>query len=228
LALMTCADDWSQLVVEAANISNLRIPEDIAILGVDNDVLICELSDPPLSSIKQDSEIIGFEAAYLLDQIIKGKKVPIKNIVGTPINVIIRQSTDICAVNDPNLVKALNFINEYAIKNHLNVDKVVNATHLSRRLLEKKFKQYIGSTIGDRINNIRINAICEKLINTDLPIEQIAFGMGFPSSTNFSAYFKKYTKVSPLTYRNLHCIPADKPGKLPSFFDSYLPDKNKV
>jgi len=206
LALMSCADDWSQLVVEAAKILKLRIPEDIAVLGVDNDELICELSNPPLSSIKQDSEIIGFESAYLLDQIIRGKKVPVKNIVGAPINIYVRQSTDILAVTDANLIKALNFIKENAAKRPINVDDVVKVTHLSRRVLEKKFKQVIGSSIGNKIKSIRIYSICEKLLNTNLSIEEIAYVMGFNSCANFSSYFRREKKVSPSVYRNMHSI----------------------
>lgn len=215
LALMTCADDWSQLVVEAAKITNLRIPEDISVLGVDNDELICESSNPPLSSIKQDSEIIGYEAAYLLDQIIKGNKVPSENIVGAPINIVVRQSTDMLAIKDQNLVKALNYINNNAFEKHLRVEEVVKATNLSRRMLEKKFQQIIGSTIGNKIKQTRLNFISEKLINTDIPIEIIAFEMGFPSSANLSSFFKKGKKVSPLKYRSLHSLSKEKPVKNP-------------
>jgi LacI family transcriptional regulator len=204
LAIMSCADDWSQLIVEAAKILDLRIPEDIAILGVDNDELICELANPPLSSIKQDSETIGFEAAYLLDQRIKKGKVPIKNIVGAPINVVVRQSTDILAVKDISLVKALNFINGNTNKWPLHVNAVANAANTSRRVLEKKFQQQLGITIGRRINQVRINTICERLINTEESIKEISYSLGFSSCTNFSSFFKKYKKVSPLTYRRMH------------------------
>jgi LacI family transcriptional regulator len=204
LALMSCADDWSQLVVEAVKILDLRIPEDIAILGVDNDELICELANPPLSSIKQDSDRIGFEAAYLLDQKIKKGKVLIKNIVGAPINVVVRQSTDILAVKDISLVKALNFINENTTKGPLPVNMVANAANTSRRVLEKKFQQQLGITVGNRIKLVRINAICERLLNTDKSIQEISYEMGFASCTNFSSFFKKYKKVSPLAYRRMH------------------------
>jgi LacI family transcriptional regulator len=206
LAIMCCADDWSQLVVEAVKILNLKIPEDIAILGVDNDELICELSDPPLSSIKQDSEIVGFEAAYLLDQKIKKVKIPPTNIVGAPINVVARQSTDILAVNDVCLIKALNYINNNTFDKLLNVREVVNAVNTSRRVLEKKFHQQLGATIGNRIKQVRIDYICEKLLNTDKSVKEISYEMGFSSCTNFSSFFKKYKKVSPLIYRRMHAF----------------------
>ncbi len=206
LALMACADDWSQLVTEAVKIAGLKAPEDIAILGVDNDELICELSSPPLSSIIQDSEKTGFEAAYLLHQLMKGFNVPVKNIVGLPIQVVTRQSTKLTAVENIDISNALRYINNNAGNQHLHVEQVVKKTCLSRRVLEIKFREYLGRTIGSEIKRTRINAVCEKLINTSLTISEIAEHLGFGSSANLTVFFKREKKTTPLEYRKTHCI----------------------
>jgi LacI family transcriptional regulator len=133
----------------------------------------------------------------------RGKKVTASNIVGAPIRVVTRQSTDIYAVTDREVLSSLNFIGKHAGNRFINVDEVVASTRLSRRILEKRFQQYVGRTIGEEIRRIKIDTICDKLINTTHSVSQIAFEVGFESYTNISKYFKREKKISPMAFRRM-------------------------
>ncbi len=201
VAVMICSDDLSFEVMEAARLANSQIPHDIAILGVDNDDLVCELCNPPLSSIEHDSYSVGYNAAKTLDQIIKGEmKVP-TNIIGQPHFIVSRQSTDILAVKDTNVSRALTYINEKAPSHNLAVTDVAKITNLSRRQLERKFLNTIFSGIGKEIHRVKVNHIKNLLFSTDLTMQEIALETGFTSFDNFSRYFKQISRMSPREYR---------------------------
>ncbi len=204
VAIMLCSDDLSFEIMEAARIINARIPYEIAILGVDNDDLICDLCSPSLSSIEHDSYTVGFNTAKMLDQMIKGEhsKNP-NNIIGQPHHIVERLSTEVLAIKDPNLLKALVFINETGPSQILTVDCVVNVTCLSRRQLERKFLSTISSGIAKEIHRVKVNHIKYLLFSTNLTFKEIALETGFKNSDNFSRYFKHICKLSPRDYRRI-------------------------
>lgn len=199
-AIMTATDERAQQIMEAARISGFRIPEEIALLGVDNDELICELSTPPLSSIDINPEYAGYLAAELLHRILKGQKIEKKNKCIKPRFVVTRHSTDIYATQDQQLQKALNYINKYP-HCKLTVNQVVSATSISRRRLEERFRKHLKKSILEEIKRVKIEKIKKMLSQTNLSISEIGFEMGFQSIQNISRYFKTETGLTPQQYR---------------------------
>jgi len=198
--IMTCTDDRSQQVVEACKLVGLRVPEDVAIIGVDNDRLVCNLSNPPLSSVALATERSGYEAAELLDKLISGTKIAGQNIVISPTNVVTRQSTDILAIEDSEVATAVRFIREHA-KETIQVQDVVNAVTLSRRGLEKRFRRVLGRSVLTEIRRVRVGQVARMLAETNLPVSQIAFALGFDGVDHIARYFRREKGLSPLKYR---------------------------
>ncbi len=205
IGLFACNDDRARQIVEAGKIAGIHIPEEIAVLGVDNDPQICELSDPPLSSIALDFEKIGFQAAGLLDKLMNGQSVDEMEIITKPTHIVTRQSTNILAIQDPDIASAINFIRNHA-REIIQVDDVVSATGLSRRVLEKRFRRTLKRSIYDEIVNIKSNLVAELLVSTNLSIGEIAQSMGYPSDKHFARSFRKAMGMSPLSYRKSHRI----------------------
>lgn len=201
IGMLVCCDDLAPELFEALRLINLKVPNDVAVLGVDNDDLICETCNPPLSSIQHDPFAVGYNAAMLLDEMIKGKIKGINNIVGQPYYVVSRQSTDILAIKDEDLKKALNFINKNAPYKNISVNDVASATNKSRRQLERKFLDFNLFSIGKEIRKVKINHVKYLLLSTDLTSYEIALQTGFNSNDNFSRYFNQVVNQSPSEFR---------------------------
>jgi len=206
IGVFACNDDRGQHILEACKMLNLKVPEDVAVIGVDNDPLVCELGDPPLSSIALNVESAGYEAAKLLDQLINKRKTTGKKIMVYPSRVVQRQSTDILAVSDPEVAKAIGYIKNNA-KNKILVKDVVNATNVSRRTLEKRFKECIHRTIHEEIKKVRIELISKMLIETDMPISQITSLFSFTDNEHISRFFKKEKGICLREFRRLCKLP---------------------
>jgi LacI family transcriptional regulator len=200
LALMCCNDDRALQVIEACKLANLYVPDDVAVLGVDNDVLICDLADPPISSIALNTEVAGHEAAELLDGLMKGGPMTGQKIWVRPTHIVTRMSTDILAVSDAEVAAALRFIRRHPNR-FLQVDDVVQATNVSRRVLEKRFKTILRHSVYQEIRRIRVDHIIQLLLGTDMSITEIAVRSGFEGVEHISRYFRKETGVSLRTYR---------------------------
>jgi LacI family transcriptional regulator len=203
VGIFACNDDHGQHVLEVCKLINLRVPEEVAVIGVDNDPIICDISDPPLTSIAMNVESAGYEAAKLLDDMIDKKKTPGKQIMVSPSHVVQRQSTDILAVNDVNVSKAIQFIKKNA-KNRILVKDVVNATSINRRALERRFKKNFHRSIYDEIQNVRVELIAKYLIETDLPISQVSSLFNFTDAEHISRYFKRKKGIDLREFRKLH------------------------
>jgi len=199
IGIMACNDGYSKLIVDACNISKIRIPDEVAVIGVDNDTFICELCHPQISSISINTEKAGFEAARLLSKLMENQNVDSKVISAKATHVVIRKSTDIIAVADPDISKAICFIRENTRKN-LQVTDVLNFVTLSRRTLERKFRTAAGHTVLEEIKRSRIQQIKKFLVETDLSISQVAYEFGFNNSENLSRYFRKSEKMSPTQF----------------------------
>jgi LacI family transcriptional regulator, galactose operon repressor len=200
IALMTCNDDRSQQVIEACKASDIHVPEQIAVLGVDNDGLICELCHPPLSSIAHDPIKTGYDIAALLDKMMKGQDVGDQVIIDKPTHVVTRQSTNILAIDDEDVAKAVRFINENS-KEPIQVVDVIDAAALSRRAMEKRFKRILGRSIHMEIKRVRVGEITKLLINTQMPISRIAQVLNFPDANKITRYYKEAKGITPLAYR---------------------------
>lgn len=200
VGILACNDERAQQLIEACNISGISIPEMVAVLGINNDQLLCELSDPPLSSIALSAERAGYEAAKMLHIMLSGQKINDMTLTIKPLYVVTRQSTDILAVNDKNLSVALRYIRQnYKIP--IQVSDVAEAAGISRRVLEKRFRKYLGRSIHDEIRRVHIEHISWLLLETDLSVARIAYSLGFSCPETFSSFFKRGKGISPFHYR---------------------------
>ncbi len=203
VGIMTCNDDRGQHILEACKLIGLKVPEDVAVIGVDNDPMICEIGDPPLSSVALNVESAGYEAAKLLDDLINGKKMQGQLVLVSPTHVVQRQSTDILAINDIDVAAAIRFIRANA-KNKILVRDVVKVTCLGRRTLEQHFKKNIHRSIYNEIRQVRVELISKMLIETDMPISEISSLFNFTDIEHISRYFKKEKGIGLREFRKLH------------------------
>jgi LacI family transcriptional regulator len=202
VGIMACNDDYARDLIETCVIEKIRVPEHVAILGTDNDDFICEISDIPLSSIAYNSEKAGYEAAALLDNMMRGKKITNFKIYVEPLYVVTRLSTDTMAIKDISVSSGINYIRNH-VREKLSVENVASAMMLSRRMAELKFKKNLGRTIFEVIQTYRIQLICKLLIESNLTVSEIASKTGF-TTTYMISFFKKQSKTTPKAYRLKH------------------------
>jgi len=203
VGLMACNDERAKHVIEACRIADLKVPDEVAVIGVDNDELVCDLCNPPLSSIALDHKRAGYEAAEILDKMMAGMKIENHRIINRVLYVVSRQSTDILATEDPDVATALRFIHEHA-KRPVQVSDVAEAVGVSRRWLHEKFRATVGRSVHKEIARVRTEQITRMLIDTQLSIAQIALGLGFPNVDHIARFFRRQTGMTPLAYRKLH------------------------
>jgi LacI family transcriptional regulator len=200
VGVLACNDDRAQDVLEACEAAQLRVPAEVAVLGVDNDELVCNLCAPPLSSIALNFQWAGYEAAALLDKMMSGQGIATEEIVYGPTNIAVRMSTDILAMEDRELAQAISFIRQ-SVNRALTVEQVVETVAVSRRNLERRFQKVLGRSIYAEIRRVRVDEIARLLVETNLPISRIAYTLGFAGVHNLSRVFRKEKGMSPLAYR---------------------------
>jgi LacI family transcriptional regulator len=205
VALMACDDNQGHHIAEVCQQCGIKIPEEIALLGVDNDEAVCTLSDPPLSSINQAVEKGGYETARLMDKMIKNPNGRYSDVVVYPTHVITRQSTDIYATNDKHISTVLQYIHRN-IDKKLKIDEITKMVPLSRRLLENRFKQEIGLPVYTYIMNLRIERFAHHLLESDAPVVEISENTGFPDYKNVARQFKKIKGCTPSEYRKQNSV----------------------
>ncbi|MDD4871998.1 MAG: DNA-binding transcriptional regulator [Kiritimatiellae bacterium] len=203
VGVMACYDLRGQQVLDACRRRNIAVPDEVAVIGVDNDELLCSLSDPPLSSIIPNNHRTGFEAAAILDRMMSGKKVKSLTNLIPPLGVAMRQSTDVLAIEDKNIVQAVRYIREHACEG-INVDDVLRAAPQSRRVLETRFNKLLGRTPHEEILHVQLNRVKELLAESDLSLETIAERAGFEHPEYLSVAFKREIGMPPSKYRALN------------------------
>ena len=200
IALFACDDYYALQITEVCKMYDISIPKEIAVLGVDNDKLLCNISDPQLSSIELDIENGGYEAGKLLHQFIEKKIIAPVDIIIKPVRIVPRASTERFAVSDRHIEQLLQYIdNNY--QNPLSVDELTQIIPFSRRVLEKKFKRETGTSVYQYLLDLRIEKFADLLITTDLPLIEAATRSGFTDYKNISRIFTKAKEMTPLQYR---------------------------
>lgn len=196
-----CGTDWAALhIYEACDRLGLRVRDDVALLGVGDDDFICQTCDPPLSSIENRPQQIGWQAAALLEKLIRGERMPREPVRVPPAGVVERGSTDVFASTDPHVATVLRYIQQN-LHRPLHVVDLVRLVPLSRRALERRFRDAVGRTILDEIHHRKIERIRHLLASTDQSIETIATACGFGQSANMTALFRKILGITPGAYR---------------------------
>ena len=200
IGLFACDDDRGREVLEACSVAGLHVPEDVAVVGVDNDEVFCELSNPPLSSVSLNAKSAGYQAASLLDAMMSGRIRKPQRIIVEAVDVVTRRSTEIIAVEDADIAAALQFIRREQGRD-ISVDDVVETVAVSRRHLEKRFRETIGRTILEEIQLVRLERAKRLLLETTYSVSKVASLAGFGSVGYFVQFFHRRVGKTPLKYR---------------------------
>lgn len=213
VGIFACYDRRAQQVITACQQLELSVPGEVAVLGVDNDEVICELCDPPLSSVLPNARRTGHEAAAILHRLMERKRArPPATLAIEPVRVVERLSTDVVSVPDERLAAAVRYLRAHA-SDGINVNDLLRRFPMSRTLLERKFKRWLGSTPHRLIKSARVERAKELLAETKLPVAQVAELAGFESPSYLSAAFRKATGVAPLAYRRQRSATEVSPAR---------------
>ena len=197
---MACNDVRGQHILDSCKLANLGVPDEVAVLGVDNDDLICDTSTPPLSSVALGLQEGGYRIARLLDKLMSVKKAKWEPIYIVPSHVETRQSTNVLSIDDQEVAKAARFIQTNARLN-LSVDEAVKSTTLARRALEQRFRKVLNKTIHEEIRRICVERTSRMLLETNMTVYQIAAALGSPNCEHLARTFRREKGMSPKEYR---------------------------
>ena len=200
VAILACNDVRGQHVLTACAAEGITVPEEVAVVGVDNEETFCALCSPPLSSIVPNPEQIGYEAATLLEKLMVGKKTAQRLILIPPIKVVVRQSTEVLAVADRRLVAAVRYIREHALHG-CDVRDILRNGSLSRSSLEQLFRKHLGQTPRQVVRSVQLQRAKNLLAESDFPLGKIAELTGFDHPEYFSVFFKRETGQTPGAFR---------------------------
>jgi LacI family transcriptional regulator len=200
VGVMACNDDMGQQVLDACRRVNVLVPEEVAVIGVDNDEILCSLSSPPLTSVDINTVQVGFEAAALLDHLMVGSRPPEGPLLLAPRAVVPRESTDVLATDDRELAAAIRFIREHACEG-LRVKELVRKTGLPRRSLERRMEQLLGRSPKEEITRVQMERAKHLLTETDLSAAAVAGKCGFAQPKYFSQVFHARVGSPPGAYR---------------------------
>ena len=200
VGVMACYDIRGRQILDACRRAGIGVPDEVAVVGVDNDELLCELSDPPLSSVRPDTRRTGYRAARLLNRLMAGRAVRRLKHAISPLGVVTRQSTNILASDDREVAEALRFIRDNA-RNGISVKQVLDRVPLSRRALESRFTRAVGRTPHGEIERVRMEYVKQLLLETDLSVGEIARRSGVRQQEYLSVAFRRYAGSSPTGFR---------------------------
>ncbi|MCH7226995.1 substrate-binding domain-containing protein [Haloferula sp. A504] len=208
VGIFCCTDDFTLLVQEACVAVGLRIPDEVALIGVGDDESICELAQVSQSSVRLNIRRGGYDAARHLARCLQGKGGPRRpdDIVIEPLGVRARPSTDATETLDPEVAKAVSFIRE-RVNTPIEVDDVIRVVNLSRRRLYDRFREATGKSIYAYIRDRRLENFARLLLETSLTVSEVAYAMGEKSDNNVARLFKKHFGMTPVAYRRKHARP---------------------
>ena len=198
--IFASCDSWARVIARYAPAAGLRIPEDVAVIGVDNDLTECELSEPSLSSVAVPWAWMGEEAAGLVQRALQGVSIAGERVRITTADVVVRRSSDLFGVGDSLVQHALRWIREHA-GSRLSVPMVAEAVGATRQQLDRRFRRVLGSTVLEQIRRARIDIARELLSRTELPLADVAPRSGFTNVSLLSVAFQRELGLAPGAYR---------------------------
>jgi LacI family transcriptional regulator len=201
LGVLACNDLRGQHVLAACQRLGMAVPQEVAVVGVDDDVRLCELCNPPLSSVRPNAERIGYEAAALLERLMAGEKLSQQEWLIVPLGVTVCQSTDVLLLDNPDVAAALRYIHKHACQG-IAVQDVLKRVPLSRTKLEGLFRKYLGHSPRAEIRIVQVEQAKRLLVTTDLSLERIAELTGHSYPEYLSVMFKRLTGKTPSEYRH--------------------------
>ncbi|MHC5542887.1 substrate-binding domain-containing protein, partial [Singulisphaera rosea] len=200
VGVMACNDMRGFQVLDGCRSVGAKVPEEVAVIGVDDDTLLCELCSTPLSSVIPNTQHIGYEAAALLDLLMSGGRPTFKERLIPPLGVATRMSTDILAVEDTAFAFALRFIREHACHG-ITINDLLNDIPMSRMTLERRFRKYLGHSPHAEIRAVQVGRAKQLLAETEHSVHRIAQLVGFEHPEYFNVVFKREVGLSPGEFR---------------------------
>jgi LacI family transcriptional regulator len=200
VGVMAANDKRARQVLEACRLAGLRVPEDVAVVGVDNDEMLCQLSSPSLTSVEQGARRLGYEAAHLLDRLMRGARPRRLRYVIPPEGIVTRASTDGLAITDPDVAAAAQLIRQRSGEG-LRVADVMDSVAVSRSTLEKRFNKALGRSVFAEIRRVQLEMSRNLLATSSLPVKQVAVRAGFRSVQHMTTLFAKAFGQTPAHYR---------------------------
>jgi LacI family transcriptional regulator len=208
VGIMACNDDRGLQVLDACCRAGVQVPDEVAVIGVDNDEFLCNLSTPPLTSVDVGVERAGYAAAELLERLMAGKKVKPVPIFLPPIGVVVRQSSDVMAIADEELARLIRYIREHACDG-IRVDDLLKRSTRSQSTLQRQFRAVLGRTPKAEIIRVQLERAQQLLVHTDLSIGAIAERCGFAQLKRFCAVFHAKLGLPPGQFRRQARLPAE-------------------
>jgi len=200
IGLMASNDERGLLILNVCRQMGVAVPDQIAVVGVDNDELLCELSIPPLTSVDVNGEHIGYEASAALDELMSGRELTSHSTLISPRSLVTRRSTDVIASEDPEVNRAVSFIRQRSGR-PTNVIDVLRHVNISRSSLQQRMKRILGHTIHEEIEHVRLEFVKRILVESDLPLKQLAVQTGFNSVQYLTRVFRSTVGETPAQYR---------------------------
>lgn len=197
---MACNDIRGQQVMNICRRLQMAVPEEVAVIGVDNDEVLCELSDPPLSSVAPDTLRIGYDAAALLEQMMSGRRPPARPVLVPPLGIVTRRSTDVLAMNDRQLSVGVRFMRQHVFE-AIHVTDLARAAGMSRRVFERRFAAQFGRPPKAEMLRLRLERVKELLADTDWTLASIAERTGFKYGECLHSIFSQKTGITPGEFR---------------------------
>lgn len=199
--VMACYDIRGQQVLDVCRATGVAVPDEVAVIGQHNDELLCDLCDPPLSSVMPNARCAGYEAAALLERMMRSQGSFPQAVLIEPVGVVPRQSTDVVAVGDPRISAAVRFIREHACE-RIGVEDARQVAALSRTLFERRFRNLLGCAPYELILKTRLAKARELLAMTNLTVAEVSGRTGFSSPAYFSAALHQRLKTTPSALRH--------------------------
>ncbi len=214
VGIVACNDMRAQQVLNACAECGVAVPDEAAVVGVDNDPLLCQLSNPPMSSVDPNAPKVGFEAAGLLDRMIAGQDSTPQSLLIEPAGIVVRRSTDFLAIPDASVTEAVRYVREHACEG-LTLEDLVEELAVSRRTLIRWFMKHLGHSPSEEIARVRFDRAKQLLRTTNLALDEVARLAGFVATETMYRHFQRKFRQTPGAYRVEHrridVFAAEKP-----------------